>query len=83
MLLGGPCTGAAWCRVRANAPSSAAGEHANGPVGWDKRFLIDVTGQLEPGKENVIVVRVYNSIGAGGIWKPVRLIAQSSNNSHP
>ena len=53
-----------------------AGAHAEGPQGWDKRFLIDVTAQLEPGKQNVIAVRVHNSVGAGGIWKPVRLIAR-------
>ena len=53
-----------------------SGEHAKGPEGWNQRFLIDVTEQLEPGKKNVIAVRVYNSIAAGGIWKPVRLIAR-------
>ena len=53
-----------------------AGEHAKGPEGWNQRFLIEVTEQLEAGQKNVIAVRVYNSIAAGGIWKPVRLIAR-------
>ena len=52
-----------------------SGEHAEGPQGWNKRFLIEVTDQLKAGKKNLIVVRVYNSLAAGGIWKPVRLIA--------
>jgi hypothetical protein len=62
----------AWVWVNGNA----AGEHAEGPQGWNQRFLIDVTEQLEPGKKNTIAVRVYNSLAAGGIWKPVRLIAR-------
>lgn len=53
-----------------------AGVHAKGPQGWQRRFLIDVTEQLKPGQKNLIAVRVYNSVGAGGIWKPVRLIAR-------
>ena len=53
-----------------------SGEHAEGPQGWNQRFLIDVTEQLKPGKKNLIAVRVYNSLAAGGIWKPVRLIVR-------
>lgn len=43
---------------------------------WKKRFLINVTGKLRGGKKNVITVRVvdYGPWG-GGIWKPVKLIA--------
>jgi len=52
------------------------GEHAEGPQGWDQRFLIGVTEQLKPGHENLIAVRVFNTRAAGGIWKPVRLIAR-------
>jgi len=52
------------------------GEHAQGPGGWDKRFLIDVTKALKPGQRNLVAVRVFNSALAGGIWKPVRLIAE-------
>ena len=98
--LGRPYTGAGWCRVTVNVPSSAAGKrlylvfgavdeeawvwvngkaagaHARGPEGWNKRFLIDVTEQMKPGELNLVAVRVYNSVAAGGIWKPVRLIAR-------
>ncbi len=44
---------------------------------WKRRFLIDVTPQLLGGRPNVITVRVvdYGPWG-GGIWKPVKLIAE-------
>ena len=53
-----------------------AGEHAKGPEGWNRRFLLDVTDRLAPGQKNLLAVRVFNSLAAGGIWKPVRLIAE-------
>jgi len=52
------------------------GEHAEGPQGWDQRFLVEVTEQIKPGHQNLVAVRVFNSRAAGGIWKSVRLIAQ-------
>ena len=44
---------------------------------WKKRFLIDVTGKLRGGRKNTITVRVvdYGPRG-GGLWKPVKLIAE-------
>ena len=44
---------------------------------WRKRFLIDVTEVLEEGRDNTIAVRVvdYGPWG-GGIWKPVKLVAE-------
>jgi len=44
---------------------------------WKKRFLVDVTGRLRSGRSNHIAVRVvdYGPFG-GGIWKPVKLIAE-------
>ncbi len=51
-----------------------AGKHDEGAdYGWDKRFLIPVTGKLKPGEKNVIVVKVGNSALAGGLWKSVKL----------
>ncbi len=44
-----------------------------GPSGWNKPFHLDVTEELRWGGENVVAVRVLNSMGAGGIWKPARL----------
>ena len=44
---------------------------------WKKRFLIDVTGKLRGGQKNAIAVRVVDyGTYAGGIWKPVKLIAK-------
>ena len=44
---------------------------------WRKRFLIDVTELLAEGRDNAIAVRVvdYGPWG-GGIWKPVKLVAE-------
>ena len=44
---------------------------------WKQRFLVDVTGLLEEGRDNTIAVRVvdYGPWG-GGIWKPVKLVAE-------
>ena len=44
---------------------------------WKKRFLIDVTDTLRGGQSNHLAVRVvdYGPWG-GGIWKPVKLIAE-------
>jgi len=46
---------------------------------WHERFEIDVTEQLRPGEENLIVVRVQDSIGMGGLWKSVLLIAPKAH----
>ena len=51
-----------------------AGNHNIGPDGWDKPFAIDVTGKLTVGKHH-LAMRVYNSAQAGGIWKPVSILA--------
>jgi hypothetical protein len=38
----------------------------------DAPFIVEVpAGQLKPGAENVLYVRVHNQAGAGGIWRPV------------
>ena len=44
---------------------------------WKERFLIDVTEVLAEGRDNTIAVRVvdYGPWG-GGIWKPVKLVAE-------
>ena len=43
---------------------------------WDKPVLLEVTGNLKTGQEHLLVVRVKNSAGAGGIWKPVSLMVE-------
>ncbi len=42
---------------------------------WNKPFLFDPGPQLKRGAENLLVVRVYNRLAMGGIWKPIHLIA--------
>ena len=61
------------------------GEHDIGPdAGWDKRFPIDVTGHLRPGRPNAIAVRVHNSTLVGGLWKSIKLaIARPCKRTHP
>ena len=50
------------------------GDHNIGPDGWDKPFAMDVTGKLTAGKHHV-AMRVYNTKAAGGVWKPVTVLA--------
>ncbi len=57
-----------------------AGEHKVDPnVGWNQRFLIDITPHLKYGKKNMVTVRVYDSSRYGGIWKAVKLVAEKKN----
>ena len=48
-----------------------AGMHDIGPNGWRTTFDVDVTPFVKWGKPNQIAVRVLNTAGAGGIYKPV------------
>ena len=41
---------------------------------WDKPLLLEVSGSLVGGREHLLVLRVKNSAGAGGVWKPVTLM---------
>ena len=47
-----------------------------GTAMWDKPVEVDITGRYKAGESNHIVVRVKNTEAAGGIWKPVRIIAE-------
>lgn len=41
---------------------------------WDEPFIIKVKAEdIRPGKDNVLVVKINNVQGAGGIWKDVKL----------
>ncbi len=42
---------------------------------WTTPILFDARAYLQPGKSNALAVRVYNSVGMGGVYKPVYLIA--------
>jgi hypothetical protein len=70
MLAFGAVDEQAWVYVN----GTLAGEHAQGPPGWNAPFEIDVTAFLKPGETNLIAVRVHDSAGAGGIWKAVKLM---------
>ena len=41
---------------------------------WDEAFIVKVKPEdIRPGKDNVIVVKIHNIKGAGGIWKDVKM----------
>jgi hypothetical protein len=42
---------------------------------WQTPFSFDAAPFVQPGKTNVIAVRVYNRLGDGGVWKPTYLVA--------
>ena len=46
------------------------GQHDLGPNGWKTPFWIDITKEIKWGEENLITVRIQDTSGAGGIWKP-------------
>ncbi len=52
-----------------------AGVHDREEGGWDKRFSLDITKDLKPGRENQIAVRVLDCTGAGGLWKSIKIMA--------
>lgn len=49
------------------------GQHDIGPDGYDKPFVLDITKELKWGDKNHITVRAMNTVGHGGIWKPVQI----------
>ena len=61
-----------------NAIVYVDGRHAAtsdlGPGGWDKRFVLDLTEHVKPGVEQAYAIRVVDSVGAGGLWKPVKVL---------
>lgn len=43
---------------------------------WESPFVVDLpTERLHADKENVLVIRIHNSLANGGLWRPVRLHA--------
>lgn len=45
---------------------------------WDKPAAYNITGRYKQGESNHIVVRVHNSAGGGGIWKPSYIVTGAS-----
>ena len=54
---------------------SIGASHGDPGVIWDKPAALQITGKYPPGKKVRLVVRVHDTRGAGGIWKPVRVTA--------
>ena len=50
--------------------------HDLGIEGWSLAFTCDVSGRLDPGK-NDLVIRVLDRIAAGGIWKDILLVRET------
>ena len=46
----------------------------HGGSGWQTPFEVDITEYVLPGRKHTIAVRVLDTSGPGGIWKPVKLI---------
>ncbi|MFH0966012.1 MAG: DUF4838 domain-containing protein [Planctomycetota bacterium] len=51
-----------------------AAKHDDGPGGWDKRFVLDLTDAATPGVEQTYAIRVIDTVGAGGLWKPIKVM---------
>ena len=49
------------------------GQHDLGTSGWQTPFSLDITKEIKWDADNVIVVRILDTAGAGGIYKPVHL----------
>jgi hypothetical protein len=47
------------------------GQHDIGPAGWNQMFRLDATKEIKWGTENILTVRVLDTMSNGGIWKPV------------
>jgi len=43
---------------------------------WDKPFLLEVTGSLKSRAEHLLAIRVGNTVGFGGIDRPVSLMVE-------
>ena len=47
-----------------------------GTTMWDRPVSAEITGKFTQGQPTHIVVRVTNTAFAGGVWKPVRILAE-------
>jgi hypothetical protein len=45
---------------------------------WITPFFFDAAPYLQAGATSLVAVRVYNSAGQGGLWKPVYLIGSDA-----
>ena len=68
------CFGAVDETAKVYIDGQLAGEHDIGGTGWDKRFFLDITKHIRPGEKHLIAVKVIDSMMAGGIWKPIKVV---------
>ncbi|MBI2299299.1 MAG: hypothetical protein HYU66_10225 [Armatimonadetes bacterium] len=69
----------AWVYLNGKALGERSTASTGKPVEelWDKSFELPLPGGLEPGRENLLVVRVHDQAAAGGIYQPITLVAPS------
>ena len=61
-----------WGHVYVNGKDCGGNENVDRMKAWVTPFAVDVSAAVKAG-ENDLAVRVHDSAGAGGIWKPVAL----------
>ena len=44
---------------------------------WDKPLLLEVSVDFQTARQHLLVFRVKNTAGAGGVWKPVSLMVEN------
>lgn len=54
----------------------AGASEGDGGLLWDKPVAVDITGKFAPGKATRFTMKVHDSAFAGGIWKPVWIVAE-------
>ncbi|MCC7407077.1 MAG: hypothetical protein IT442_03345 [Phycisphaeraceae bacterium] len=80
LLVFGAADERAWVYLNGQlAMDRSAGDPA---VLWNQPFALDCRPFVKPGR-NVLVVRVHNSAGPGGLWRGVKLFGPSRSASSP
>jgi hypothetical protein len=57
------------------------GKYVGRHFGWGSPFHLEVTDAVTFGGENVMAVKVYDTLYQGGIWKPVKLVSLDKKKS--
>ena len=70
--------GQAWLRVELYRQNLGDHEQKN----MAQRFQRDVSMIVRPGRRHLIVIRVHNTRGPGGIWKPLRLYVPKTREDY-
>lgn len=43
---------------------------------WNRPFQVDVMDHLTPGADNLLAVKIFGGPGMGGLWAPIKLVAE-------